>query len=500
MSDFDKRLSNMMNEEEHFPNMQKNWEKLAPHLHPPQPLKRVSLQKRWLVGIAASVSVLAVSAMSYFLMKTNQENKALKSEVSILKNKTQEIENITITHNNNISTEKSSSSGNGAENTLSTNGKKVEETTSEGGLNVNKDIKSNPTSSNKTSVNEPKVVVSNSIKTPFQQSGVISPDEKTQKETPSVVEAKKEILKKNEAKTKERRENTVQNESSNAPKNLDNHKPIVPSENQKKDLNNVVNNENEPILSGETVATTMVKKTNLTVSPLGILLKPAFSNSTAAPLSIENALMLNPAIMRSQPRSGRLAIGVQTFVSLGDDEGRDRRGPALSGFGLVASYDLTRNFEIMASADFGGMRYDFRDGGPKGNRIPKEPNFNQRPPNHTRLKRVSGNQERQQFSIGLKFKIPTNTFLTPSFNVGYDLQRLGKQSCRFDFVNDITNTEVPVTQVLAPQISNNLWHAGIGLEAKVSSFIIGVSAEYQKDFSINNDNRVILRGGVKYHF
>ena len=119
MSDFDKRLSQMMNEEEHFPNMQQNWEKLAPHLQPPQPLKRVSLQKRWLVGIAASVSVLAVSAMSYFLLKTNQENKALKNEVTILKNKTQSIENKTITHKDIILSEEKHGSVNAQKNSVS---------------------------------------------------------------------------------------------------------------------------------------------------------------------------------------------------------------------------------------------------------------------------------------------------------------------------------------------------------------------------------------------
>jgi hypothetical protein len=498
MSDFDKRLSNMMNEEEHFPNMQQNWEKLAPHLQPPQPLKRVSLQKRWLVGIAASVSVLAVSAMSYFLVTTHQENKALKTEVNNLKNKTQDIDNKTITHKDNILIDKSNSAENGTKNTLSTTKNKEANTTSEKGLSAKEDMKSTVISSNKAGVNEPKIVVSNEVKTPFQRNKAIAQKEKVQSETPSVFGEKKQATIKNDALGKENKKNIAQNEPLDASKNLENNTPIVPSENKKNELNNTVNSANDNILNGETAITTIGKNVDLTVSPLGILLKPTFSNSTTTPLSIESALMLNPAIMRSTPRTGRFAIGVQAFTSFGDGEGRERRGPALSGFGIVASYDLTRNFEIMASADLGGMRYDFRDGVPRSNWIPKEPG--EKPKDHPRLKRVSGDQDRQQFSIGLRYKIPTNTFLTPSINVGYDLQRLGKQSCRFDFVNDITNTEVPVIKDEAAQVSNNLWHGGIGLDAKVSSFIIGVSAEYQKDFSINYDNRVILRGGVKYHF
>jgi hypothetical protein len=493
MSDFDKRLSNMMNEEEHFPNMQQNWEKLAPHLRPPQPLKRASLQKRWLVGIAASVSVLAVSAMSYFLVTTHQENKALQNEVNNLKNKTQDIDNKTITHNNNILIEKPNSS----ESALSTAENKVENKASSENLNAKNDVKSMPITPNNAGLNEPKIVTPNVNKTLSQLNKTILKSEKVQKETPSVFIEKKEDLNKNAAAQKANKENIVQNEALKPSKNLENNTPIVSSENKESGYNNPLNNVNETVLNGETIETTINKKANLTVSPLGILLRPTFSNSTATPLSIENALRLSPAIMRTTPRTGRFAIGVQAFTSFGDNEGRDRRGPALSGFGLVASYDLTRNFEVMASADLGEMRYDFRDR-PKGNRIPKGPQ--EAPKDHPQFKRVSGNQDRQQFSIGLKYKIPTNTFLTPYINVGYDLQRLGKQSCKFDFINVLTNTEVSVPEEVAAQVSNNLWHGGVGLEAKVSSFIIGVSAEYQKDFSINNDNRVILRGGVKYHF
>jgi hypothetical protein len=498
MSDFDNRLSNMMNEEEHFPNMQQNWEKLAPHLHPPQPLKRASLQKRWLVGIAASLSVLAVSAMTCFLVTTYQENKALKNEVNNLKNKTQDIDNKSITYNNNLINNPNNSE-NSVKNIPSIPNDIGEVKVSESDLSMKNDIKSIAITLYKTSANERKVVTSNSIKIPSQQLRVVSQKEKTQIATPSVFEDKKELLKKTDDLTKnDDKGNITQNKPLNVSKNLDNNKPIVPFENHKNDLNNAANNLNDNILNVETVASPIGEKADLIVSSLGIMLKPIFSNSTATPLSIEKALMLSPAIMRPTLRTGRFAIGVQTFVSLGDNEGKDRRGPALSGFGLVASYDLTRHFELVASADVGGMRYDFRDGGPRGNGIPKEPG--EKPKDHPRLKRVSGDQKRQQFSVGLKYKIPTNTFLIPFVNVGYDLQRLGKQSCRFDFANDITNTEVPVTKVEAPQISNNLWHAGIGLEAKVSSFIIGVSAQYQKDFSIKNDNRIILRGGVKYHF
>jgi hypothetical protein len=494
MSDFDKRLSNMMNEEEHFPNMQQNWEKLAPHLRPPRPLKRATLQKRWLIGIAASVSVLAVSAMTYFLVTTHQENKALQNEVNNLKNKTQDIDNKSITHNNNVLIEKP----NNSESAISTAENKLKTEASAESLNAKDDVKSIPISPNKTGANERKIVASNSNKTLSQLNKAIRKDEKVLTEVPSVSVEKKEVLKKTEAVEKVKKEIVAQNEALKPSKNLENNTPIVSSENKDSGLHSPLNNAPETILNGEKIVKTINKKVDLLVSPLGIMHKPAFSNSTATPLSIENALMLSPAIMRPTPRTGRFALGVQAFTSFGDGEGRDKRGPSLSGFGIVASYDLTRNFEIMASADLGDMRYDFRDGGPRGNGIPKEPG--EKPKDHPRLKRVSGDQDRQQFSVGLKFKIPTNTFLTPSMNVGYDLQRLGKQSCRFDFANDTTNTEVPVTQFLAPQILNNLWHAGIGLEAKVSSFIIGVTAEYQKDFSINNDNRVILRGGVKYHF
>jgi hypothetical protein len=511
MSDFDKKLSNMMNEEEHFPNMQQNWERLSPHLQPPQPLKTSYLRKPWFIGIAASVSVLAVSAMSYFLFKTNQENKALQNEVTILKNKTQSIDNKTITHNDNKSIEQKNNPVNAPKNSVSSSENLAKKEILDKGINekeANKSITNKVISSQKVGANEPKMIASNSVKTPFYQNKPIIQKEKIQKEDPSpkvsgfpsstVFLEKKEVSGEKQVIEKA---NIVQNETPMPSKNADNNSIIVPTENKESKENSTViisNNGDKPILNSETAAATSIKKANFAVSPLGIVLKPTILNPTKGPLSMEGLLMQKPVIMHTTPRTGRFAVGVQTFVSLGDDEGKDRRGPALMGYGVIASYNLTRNFELMASLDLGDMRYDFKDRGPRGGRTPEEPK--EKPKDHPRLKEASGKQDRQQFSIGLKYKIPTSTILTPYVNIGYDLQRLGKQTCNFNFVNDTTKSESSVAQVIDPQIAKNLWHVGAGLEARIYSFTVDVSAQYQKDFSINNDNRVVIRGGIKYRF
>jgi hypothetical protein len=502
MSDFDKRLSNMMNEEEHFPNMQQNWERLSPHLQPPQPLKTSYRQKRWFIGIAASVSVLAVSAMSYFLLKTNQENKALQNEVAILKNKTQDIDNKTITHNDNNSIDKKNNPVNAPKNSVSSSENLDKKEILDKRLNekdANKGIANEVISSQKVGANKPKIIASNSVKTPVSQNKPIIQKEKMQKEGPSVFLEKKEVL---AEKQVEKKANIVQNETPMPSKNADNNSIIVPSKNNESKENNTAitqNNGDKPVLNNETADATSVKEADFAVSPLGIVLKPTIVNPAKGPLSMEGILMQKPIIRHTTPRTGKFAVGLQTFVSLGENEGRDRKGPALMGYGLVASYELTRNFEVMASLDLGDMRYDFRGGdGPRGNGLPKEPR--DRPKDHPRLKGASGKQDRQQFSIGLKYKIPTNTIFTPFMNVGYDVQRLGKQTCNFNFVNDTTNLEVSVAQVVDPQIAKNLWHVGAGLEARIYSFTVDISAQYQKDFSINNDNRVVIRGGIKYRF
>jgi hypothetical protein len=498
MSDFDKRLSNMMNEEEHFPNMQQNWERLSPHLQPPQPLKTSYLQKRWFVGIAASVSVLAVSAMSYFLFKTIAENKALKNEVIILKDKTQSIENKTITHNDNIIIEEKNNPVNAPNNSVSSSENLDKNEVSDKGINekeANKGVANEVISSQKVGANEPEISTSNSVKTRFSQNKPIIQKEKIQKEGPSVFLEKKEVLVEKQGVEKV---NMVQNETPMPLKNSDNNPLVMPSENKESSSATTLNNVNGPTLNSETAATTSIKKADFAVSPLGIVLKPTIVNPTKGPLSMEGLLMQKPVIMHTTPRTKRFAVGLQTFVSMGGSEGKDKRGTALMGYGVIASYDLTRNFEIMASADLGDMRYDFRDGGPRGSRTPEEPR--EKPKDHPRLKGASGKQDRQQFSIGLKYKIPTTTILTPFVNVGYDVQRLGKQTCNFNYVNDTTQTEVSVAEIVDPQISKNLWHLGAGLEARIYSFTVDISAQYQKDFSINNDNRVVIRGGIKYRF
>ena len=503
MSDFDKRLSNMMNEEEHFPNMQQNWERLSPHLQPPQPLKTSYLQKRWFVGIAASVSVLAVSAMSYFLFKTTEENKALKQEVTILKNKTQSVDNKTITHNDNNTIEEKNNPVNVPKNSVSSSenldkNKVVDKTLSES--NTNNTVINKAVLPQKSSVTSRKNSIEKVTQTPSQANVIVAQNKIAKKTTPSVFTEKKEVLVKKQGVEKT---NIVQNETPMPSTKSENNPLVVPSENKENSSTATVNNVNEPILNGAATAVTSTSKTNLSVLPLGIILKPTIVNPTKDPLSMEGILMQKPVIMHTSPRTKRFAVGVQTFVSLGESEGREGRGTSLMGYGIVASYDLTRNFEIIASADLGDMRYDFkfdRKGeGPRGtNRTPKEPKDG--PKNNERVKGISGKQDRQQFSIGLKYKIPTNTILTPFINAGYDVQRLGKQTCNFNIVNDTTNAESSVLQEIAPQVSSNLWHIGAGLEARIYSFTVDISAQYQKDFSTNNDNRVVVRGGIKYRF
>jgi Outer membrane protein beta-barrel domain len=501
MSDFDKRLSNMMNEEEHFPNMQQNWERLSPHLQPPQPLKTSYRHKRWFIGIAASVSVLAVSAMSYFLLKTNQENKALQNEVAILKNKTQDIDNKTITHSDNSTIDKKNYPVNASKNSVSPAENFDKKEVLDKGLNgkvSNKGVANEVISSQKVGANEPKIIASNSVKIPVSQNKPIIQKEKIQKEGPSVFLEKKEVL---GEKQVEKKANIAQNETPMPSKNADDNSIIVPSENKENKENSttiISNNGDKPVLNNETADATSVKEADFAVSPLGIVLKPTIVSPAKGPLSMEGILMQKPIIRHTTPRTGKFAVGLQTFVSLGENEGRDRKGPALMGYGLIASYELTRNFEVLASLDLGDMRYEFKDRGPRGGRTPEEPK--EKPLNHPRLKEASGKQDRQQFSIGLKYKIPTNTILTPYVNVGYDLQRLGKQTCNFNFVNDTTKSESSVAQVVDSQIAKNLWHVGAGLEARIYSFTVDVSAQYQKDFSINNDNRVVIRGGIKYRF
>jgi hypothetical protein len=491
MSDFDKRLSNMMNEEEHFPNMQSNWERLSPRLQPPQPLT-TWYRKPWMVGIAASLCALAVSGMTYYLIETKRENTALRNEVVALKNKTQNIDNHANTNKNNISFEPSNGS-NEVSNKPPLKAGSISaavDNKKDSGLNLSteNELKSPEKESEKTASNASSMLHQDAQKTVHKttsSSNLKSSSNEKNLLIKSIAENKNLISKKIDSKLDE----TVQAIPKESTKIVEEKAQTNDGiEHREVAIDRSVDAHNSNI-SNQT------EKADLALMPLTKMPKITSSIQTNGPLSMEGLLMQSPAIMRTVPRKGRFAIGVQAFSSFGEDEGRDKRAPALTGFGIVASYDLGRNLELMTSVDIGEMRYDFRER-PKGLKTPDEPKA---PPMH-KLKRVSGDQNRQQFSIGLKYKIPTNTILTPSFNVGYDIQRVGKQTCRFDFLNETTNSELSLPEVVAPQVSNNLWHMGVGLETQISSFVIGLSTEYQKDFSVNNDSRIVVRGGVKYRF
>ena len=513
MSDFDKRLSQMMNEDEHSPNMQNNWEKLKPRLQPPQPLQTAWVSKRWLIGIAASVSLLVVSAMTYYLVEAKKENNALKNEVTVLKKQEQGVDNQTNTNKENILPENKNDlnksktlpptdANKSVENGSAVAQKDLAKSAIDGKKTIVENKNQNTVSENKASNAAVDILNNNNKKQTRGNSGTPKKDQPKQimgqspapniASTPSVLKAENGKLSEKPAAQPNA---AVEKSADKNPLNAAVNKNV--SQESNKAITNANTQKEAAVVGAElnnSVPSTIINKAGLTILPLATTLKPTFSTTPLAPLSMASVSMPQSTVLRPLARTRKWAVGVQAFTSLGDGDGK--KDANLIGWGIVASYNLTRNFELMATAEAGEMRYDFK-GRPKAQQIPKTPPA---PSMHDELRRVSGNQSRQQLSIGLKYKIPTNTILTPSFNLGYDWQRLGQQSCRFDFRNQTTGGELAVNEISPTQISNNLWHVGAGLEANISSFILGISASYQKDFSDNNDNRVILRGGLKYRF
>lgn len=176
---------------------------------------------------------------------------------------------------------------------------------------------------------------------------------------------------------------------------------------------------------------------------------------------------------------------------------------ATTGKGLSAEVQFAKNISIAVTGDLLKTDFELRER-PRRFHLPDAPDP-QKP--NVELHQIKGAQKSSMLSINAKYVIGEKWWIQPFVTLGHSWLKIDEHAVDFVF-KDFSNGQVTLkpTRVNTEKVKD-LWQVGVGLEKKINRWTFGVSAEMQKDFSNNHDQRGnaiasnfgILRGGVKFN-
>lgn len=191
------------------------------------------------------------------------------------------------------------------------------------------------------------------------------------------------------------------------------------------------------------------------------------------------------------------SIGANALAAL--PIGKDFSG--MKGGGISLGLKISDHFRVDIAGSTGELRYKIKEHKPRLH-IPKDPRH--RPggpvPTDVELREIEGFQKRKQVALSLTYLFNSKGWLTPKLELGYAIQRIANQTAKFEFRDPRTAKELYSVEKLEPQTFKNLWHVGAGVEKSFGNFTADLTTTYQKDFSDKSVDMLVLRGGLRYSF
>lgn len=173
----------------------------------------------------------------------------------------------------------------------------------------------------------------------------------------------------------------------------------------------------------------------------------------------------------------------------------------MKGGGISLGMKISDHLRVDIAGSTGDLRYKIKEHKPRLH-IPKDPR--NRPggpvPTDVELREIEGHQKRKQAALVLTYLFNSKGWLTPKLELGYAIQRIANQTAKFEFRDLRTGNELYSVEKLEPQTFKNLWHVGAGFEKSFGNFTADITATYQKDFSDKSVDMLVLRGGLRYNF
>lgn len=176
---------------------------------------------------------------------------------------------------------------------------------------------------------------------------------------------------------------------------------------------------------------------------------------------------------------------------------------ATTGKGLSAEVQFAKNISVAVTGDLLETHFELRER-PRRFHLPDAPDP-QKP--NVELHQIKGEQKSSMLSINVKYVMSEKWWIQPFVTLGHSWLKIDEHAVNFVYKDFSNGQETLRPAKVNTEKVKDLWQVGVGLEKKINRWTFGVSAEMQKDFSNNHDQRGnaiasnfgILRGGVKFN-
>ncbi len=219
------------------------------------------------------------------------------------------------------------------------------------------------------------------------------------------------------------------------------------------------------------------------------------------------------SMIRPVARPSRFKLGVQAVASQ-DLKNVDKKSWE-RGQGLAAEFYLKKGVSIAATADWGTYSFESekapRHVGPIDT-MDFDPGGHGGHGHHFELKKVSGLQREQNFSLGLNYALPVRFAVRPVVRVGHSWLHRSPISANFRFEDKPDqggpgpgpgpDDPITVSKTTPASWDSNTWRVGLGLDWQRNKWTAGFSADLSRDFGKTDfaPDALTLRAGVAYSF
>jgi hypothetical protein len=211
------------------------------------------------------------------------------------------------------------------------------------------------------------------------------------------------------------------------------------------------------------------------------------------------------------PSKNRFRVGGQATIGL--VQPNQKGVTSLRGQGITVEAKVFRSLWVLGSIDW--LHHEVSTKGfvpkfhPPHDSFPKPPDGGMGgPPHQPKLVQVEGSPRRQQFALGIRYKLPVKFWLQPSVRMLHDWIRVSPTLVTYKFEEDDpgpnphNHPAVYTAEKFGAQWLNNQWRFGLGLEKEIPNWTFSLWADYSKDFSAATPSFDVLylRAGAQFRF
>lgn len=464
MSDFDKYFADRLDEEDQFPNRDKNWKSLSKRLDAFDTglSGRSSRMRYW--QAAAAVSVIAVSVLFGKVYQMHRENAGLREQIANLKkgkspNDPGTPAEIGPFQKNESPDTTVISNSTAAEYELNPTLRQKSETHANGEMTLSPGKQNTQPGYSPYNTNKLPETTQNRTSNRLRQSGRTTElsDEKTSDNSPVVD---------NDTK------HTAQTQSTPAHTETD-------------------------VSVAETRPGQIL--TDLALLPTRI---SAINPTLISALPIKEIAVSTPIIKPIRHNFSKYRIGVQALAGFAIPQ---KKGISpLNGAGVSAEYTVIKNLRLSASADW--LRHEVNcDTFVNRHHFPEAP-FKPKPDH--KLSQIEASQRSQYYSLGVTYTLPVHFPVKPAIRIAHSWAHWTPAiyNFRFDKKGPTGPSGPPKFEYepkkSEPEWTTNNWRVGAGLEFETPRWIAGVWADYSKSLATQDPtfDAVFIRAGVEYKF